>query len=229
MKGACVRRYSGWLLVLMGMALQAHGAPVAGRDYTELNPARPTSDPTRVVVTEFFSYGCPHCAAFSRPLAAWVKALPPGVVVERVPTSLGHAQWEPLARTYLALLAMKSVDRLDDALFTAIHQQGLQLYTEAALTTWVAAHGIDGKAFGAMYHSFGLDAQYRAAEAKARDLQIPSIPTLVIDGRYMVAIEDRGGSFRDQLGVVGELVARAMQAHRQPASVPKAPAAANHP
>lgn len=35
--------------------------PVEGRDYQRINPAVPTSDPARIVVTQFFSYQCPHC------------------------------------------------------------------------------------------------------------------------------------------------------------------------
>ncbi|HXC59056.1 MAG TPA: hypothetical protein VN645_07045, partial [Steroidobacteraceae bacterium] len=48
------------------------------------------------------------------------------------------------------------------------------------------------------------------AETRARDHRVPSIPVLVIDGRYMVAIEDNG-RFSDQLAKAGELIVKARQ------------------
>ncbi len=54
--------------VMLGLTCLAAGVafaqPEAGRDYVAVTPAQPTSDPTRIVVTEFFSYACPHCASF---------------------------------------------------------------------------------------------------------------------------------------------------------------------
>ena len=38
--------------------------PVEGVDYIAVSPPQPTNDPSRIVVTEFFSYQCPHCFAF---------------------------------------------------------------------------------------------------------------------------------------------------------------------
>ena len=35
--------------------------PVEGKDYFKVEPPLPPADPAKVVVTEFFSYQCPHC------------------------------------------------------------------------------------------------------------------------------------------------------------------------
>lgn len=223
-----MRTTSRWLLpVLLGWAaLTQAAAPVAGRDYVDVSPAQPTSEP-RILVTEFFSYQCPHCAMFARPLATWAKTLPTDVRVERMPISLGRPAWEPVARAYLALQAMNSVAKVDEALFAAIHGQGMRFDTEAAITAWLGSHGVDAKAFTAMYHSFGVDAQVHGAETKARDLRVPSVPTLVIDGRYLIAIEDTGATreqhFREQLAVATELIARARQQHKPGAQAAKSP------
>jgi thiol:disulfide interchange protein DsbA len=174
-----------------------------------------------VVVTEFFSYQCAHCAAFAPSFAAWVKALPADVRVERVPVSLGRPAWEPAGRAYLALVAMNSVEKVDAALFAAIHQQGVRLDTEAQITGWLGKQGIDTGAFTGMYRSFGIDAQYRSSDGKARALRVDGTPTLVIDGRYRIAIEDIGAGreqhYRTQLAVANELIAKARQ-QRAPAA-----------
>jgi hypothetical protein len=82
---------------------------------------------------------------------------------------------------------------------------------------------VDTKAFTSMYRAFGTDSVYRAAQARTRDARIPSIPALLIDGRYIVAIEDMGGGgrdahFREQLAVVNELIGRARQLHARNAT-----------
>ncbi len=206
------------LPVLLGWALLARAAaPVEGRDYEKVDPVQPTAFPAQVVVTEYFSYQCPHCALFAPTFDAWVKSLPPDVRVERVPVALGRPIWEAAARTYLVLMAMNSVEKVDAALFAAIHQQGVRMDTEAQIAAWMGKQGIDAGKFSAVYRSFSIDVQYRAADAKARNHRVGGIPTLVVDGRYRVAIGDIGAGreqhFRKQLAVVNELIAMAQRQH----------------
>ncbi len=202
------------LPALLGWALLARAAqPVEGRDYQKVDPVQPTAYPAQVVVTEYFSYKCPHCALFAPTFDAWVKTLPRDVRVERVPVALGYASWEPAARTYLVLVSMNAVEKVDAALFAAIHQQGMRMENVAEIAPWLGGQGLDARAFAAAYGSSSIDLQYRAAGAKARNHRVGGIPTLVIDGRYRVAIEDIGVGreqhFRKQLAVVNELIAMA--------------------
>jgi thiol:disulfide interchange protein DsbA len=203
-----------WMPLLMGLlitvvALQAFAAaPVAGRDYIRLQQVQPTSDPKKIVVTEFFSYQCPHCYSFSLPFAAWARTQPADVLIERVGVSVGHPTWEPAARAWWVFNAMNMVAKFDDPLFDAIHRQRLNLGSEKELTKWVGTQGGDARQFASLYSSFGVDAQYRNAEAKSRAYRVPSIPAIAVDGRYLVAIAD-GTDFKPQLAVVSELIAMA--------------------
>jgi len=202
---------------LLGRPARA-AAPVQGKDYEMVDPPQPTTDPARIVVSEYFSYMCPHCASFAPTLAAWTKTLPADVKIERVAISLGHGPWEPAARAYPVLVAMNAVSKVEDALWAAIHQQGAQLYTEAALADWMGKHGVDAKSFASQYHSFAIDMQERSAESRARANRVGSTPTLIIDGRYRIEIEDIGpgreAHYRAQLAVVDQLIAMARQQHK---------------
>ncbi len=208
------RARTRWIAMLYGLlaslgTMQALAAvPVEGRDYIRLEQVQPTSDPGKVVVTEFFSYQCPHCYSFSQPFAAWTRTQPADVLVERVGISVGHQAWEPAARTWWVFNAMNAVPRLDGQLFDAIHRQRLNLGTEKELTKWVGTQGADAAQFASLFNSFGVDAQYRNGEAKSRSYRVPSIPAIAVDGRYLVAIKD-GTDFRPQLAIVSELIARA--------------------
>jgi thiol:disulfide interchange protein DsbA len=182
--------------------------PVEGKDYFRINPAVPTSDATKIVVTEYFSYQCPHCYTFAKPFAAWSARLPQDAKADRAAVSIGHASWVAAGQAFYALTALKAVPGIDDAFFGAIHRERKQLTDEAAIAAWVARQGIDRAAFEKAYRSFSVQLQTKRAEDQSRKVRLPSVPSLVIDGRYLVPIAD-DGDFRDQLALVDGLIARA--------------------
>lgn len=191
----------------------AFAAPVAGTDYQPINPPQPTSDPSKIVVTEFFSYQCPHCFRFAKPYEDWIAKLPADVKAERVAVSIGHQTWLPAAQAFYALTAMKKVPAIDDALFGAIHRQRLQLDTEAALTDWVGRQGIDQAAFTQAYQSFSVKLNMKRADDLSRSYRLPSVPTLAIDGRYLIPIAD-DGNFNDQLETANTLIEEARRTRK---------------
>ena len=194
------------------LSIPAIAAPVAGKDYELINPPQPTSDASKIVVTEFFSYQCPHCFRFAKPYQAWIAKLPADVKTERVAVAIGHQAWVAAAQAFYALTAMKRVPAIDDALFGAIHRQRLQLDSEAAITGWVARQGIDPAAFTQAYRSFSVKLNSRRADDLSRSYRLPSVPALAIDGKYLVPIAD-DGDFNDQLEVAIALIDRARRDH----------------
>lgn len=206
-----------WKLAIAAIAAlltaPAFAAPVAGTDYQPINPPQPTSDPSKIVVTEFFSYQCPHCFRFAKPYEDWIAKLPADVKAERVAVSIGHQTWLPAAQAFYALTAMKQVPAIDDALFGAIHRQRLQLDTEAALTDWVGRQGIDQAAFTQAYQSFSVKLNMKRADDLSRSYRLPSVPTLAIDGRYLIPIAD-DGNFNDQLETANTLIEEARRTRK---------------
>ena len=180
-------------------------APVEGKDYFTISPRQPTSDPSKIVVTEFFSYQCPHCYAFSQPFAAWSGRLPPDVIAERVAVSIGHSTWGPMAQAYYALKAMNAVPRLDEQIFAAIHRQGAKLVDEPSITAWMGKHGVNPADFTKAYRSFSVQVNTKRADDLSRSHRLPSVPVLVIDGAYMLRISDNG-KFAGQLKVADYLI-----------------------
>lgn len=205
------------MLVIAAIAALVSGpamaAPVAGTDYQPINPPQPTSDPSKIVVTEFFSYQCPHCFRFAKPYKAWIAKLPEDVKAERVAVSIGHPAWAPAAQAFYALTAMTKVPAIDDALFGAIHRQQLRLDTEAALTDWVGRQGIDKAAFSQAYRSFSVKLNTRRADDLSRSYRLPSVPALAIDGKYLISVAD-DGNFNDQLEVANALIEEARRARK---------------
>ena len=182
--------------------------PVEGKDYFLISPAVPTWDASKVVVTEYFSYQCPHCFTFAKPFAAWSAGLPKDVKADRAAVSIGHATWVAAGQAFYALTAMKAAPAIDDAFFGAIHRERRKLNDEVAIAAWVAGQGIDRAAFEKAYRSFSVQLQTKRAEDQSRKVRLPSVPSLVVDGRYLVPIVG-DGDFRDQLALVNALIERA--------------------
>ncbi len=157
----------------------------AESDYVVFDPPRPTENPDKIEVIEFFHYACSHCKNLSKPLAAWIAKQPKDVVVRRVPVTFGKAATVNLARLYYSLEVMGELDRLDLQIFEALHDQRINLTSEPNMFEWLAKKGVNTQKFAALFKSFGIDSKLRRGEQLERDFQISGVPALVIDGKYM--------------------------------------------
>jgi len=200
------------LLLAATLVLAAPAAmatePVEGRDYFKLSPPLPPADASRIVVIEFFSYQCPHCYRFAKPFAAWTASLPADVRADRAAVAIGHAAWAASAQAFYALSVLKAVPGIDDAFFGAIHQERKPLTDEASITNWVAGQGIDRTQFQNAYRSFSVQLQMKRADDLTRAVRLPSVPALLIDGKYLLPVSD-DGKFTGQLDFAKTLIARA--------------------
>ncbi len=156
-----------------------------GKGYQTLASPQPVSPAGKVVVLEFFSYGCGHCAQFEPELEAWARKLPRHVVLERVPVALAP-RFEPQQRLYYALRALGKADALQQRVFDAVTRQRASLDTPEAMATWLQAHGVARKAFLDAYNSFAVQMQARRASQMAAAYRISGVPAMAVQGRYLV-------------------------------------------
>jgi thiol:disulfide interchange protein DsbA len=195
------------LLFAIALPVSSTAQSRAEPQYLELTPPQPTTDPGRIVVTEFFSYQCPHCYSLYPALNDWVSRLPDDVVFERIADSIGNAAWLPITRAFYALQSMGEIEALDAAIFRAIHVERIRLFDAASIVDWVASQGIDRSRFSEIYDSFGMTTAVRNADRRSVSHRINSIPTIVVDGRFVVPIVD-DGVFVSQLATVEQLIDR---------------------
>lgn len=171
----------------------------AGKDYVLLQPAQPGGANGQIEVIEFFSYGCPHCASFDPKLTKWRAEQSKDVVFHRVPVSFGRPEWAALGRLYITLNTMGLSDKMDPKVFDGVHKSYLKLNDEKVRNDFLAKEGVDVKKFNDTWRSFGVETQVRRAEQMAETYRVQSVPSLVIDGRYLptdsgVQGEDAGHS-----------------------------------
>lgn len=195
------------LLMVLAMFGTAHAAVMAGKEYTQLNPPRPTETGKKIEVIEFFYYGCPHCFNLEPNLEAWRKKLPADVSFRRVP-GVFRDSWMPLTRLYYAYEALGLVDKLHADTFNAIHVDNIDLGTDKAIIDWVVKHGVDRNKFTAAFNSFAVQNKAQRARVMTQRYGVQGVPTLVVDGKFMTSSGQAGGH-DNVMAAVDELIAMA--------------------
>lgn len=163
-----------------------------GKAYVRLESPLPTRHPDKIVVTEFFWYGCIHCFHFEPMLEEWAAKLPKDVVLERSP-AIWKDRMRLHARAYYTAKALGVLDKVNQPLFNALNVDGKPLATEAAIGKIFEDHGVSKEKFDRAFNSFGVSSEVRQADARARSARIDGTPTLTVNGTYRISNELAGG------------------------------------
>ena len=194
-------------LAALALALPAAAQMTEGKEYSRLKIPQPVETGKKIEVIEFFSYGCPHCSDLEPFLDKWFATLPPDVQFRRVPVMF-QQRWEGLAKIYYTLEAMGEEARLSPEVFKAIHQSNLPLYQDKAFFDWAASKGLDRAKVEQIYNSFTVTSKFNRAKALAQAYNIQSVPTVVVDGKFVTA-SDRVGKHANLPAAIDELVVKA--------------------
>jgi len=198
---------SSMLFLLAGALSPAQAqTPVAGTDYIEISNGRPLDPAEGVVVEEFFSYICPACNAFEPLFVAWAAKLPDGVKLVHVPASF-RPDFVPYAKAYYAAQSLNVAEKAHAAVYQAIHRSRTlpaegQRPDEEKIAAFYADYGVDAQQFLAAMKSLGVSLKVRRAAEHMTRARIPSTPSVVINGRYLV----RGNSYADMLRIADYLI-----------------------
>ena len=194
-----------------GAARAQNGAPVEGKDFARLQTPAPVGTlpaGKKVEVIEFFWYGCSHCFRLEPLIEAWVKRLPPDVHFRQLPFAfIGPVEHQKL---FYALEELGQREAMQRKLFNAIHVERKVLNTEAEITKFVAANGVDGAKFTEAFKSFGVNTKLSRGKTLADAYKVDSVPTIGVQGRYFTSAS-LAGSHERALQVADQLIVRARQ------------------
>jgi len=161
-----------------------------GKDYVLLGEAVRPADPTKIEVAEVFSFLCPHCYHFEPLLKAWYKKQPADVVLVQTHAAFNQ-NWAAYQRAFYTLQALdlkENKEKVQEAIFNSIYVGHKELLTAEAWADFFSLYGVDKQKTLSTYNSFGVNSQVKQAEKRVRDFKITSTPTVIVDGRYRVAV-----------------------------------------
>ncbi len=194
------------VLMLISGSAAAQMTFAEGSDYQVIAPAVKTSQPDKVVVTEIFWYGCPHCFRFEPFVERWSADLPDGVVFEQVPSSL-NPRWTEHARAYYAFKMMDAHEKSHKALFDAIHLKRQRLTSVDTIAEFAASLGLEEKLFRENYFSFPVETQIRKNIQKEKRYGHQGVPAVIVNGKYLVSASLAGSNER-MIQIMNFLVAQ---------------------
>ena len=180
---------------------------VAGQHYRVLNPAQPTNvAPGKVEVVDVFWYGCGGCYIMAPYMAAWRESKPEVAEYVQLPATLNPG-WQPQARLHFATRALGISDQTHRAIFQEMHVKQNPLNTIELMIEFLAGYGISESDARDALTGFSVDAELRAADVRARRYQLSGVPAFVVNGKYVVGLQQAGGP-EAVLDVINYLVAR---------------------
>jgi thiol:disulfide interchange protein DsbA len=195
-------------LGLPGAALAQLRKPEAGTDYLTLDKrVNPDVPPGMIEVIEFFWYSCPHCNAFEPQLEAWIKKLPPYVVMRRVPVAF-RDDFVPQQRLYYTLEAMGKLPELHAKVFRSVHVENNPTDREELILAWAEKQGLDRAQFKELYNSFTVFSKARRATQIQDDFKVGGVPSIGVAGRYYTD-GDLAGNMERALQVTEYLIGEA--------------------
>ncbi len=186
-------------------------ALVDGTDYVVIADGQPYAPLAgKIEVVEVFGYWCSHCAAFQPQLSAWTRGLPADVRFTYVPAVFSAG--DSFARAYFAAEHFGVLPRTHDAMFPAIHVDGVLAQNASVdeIATYYGQHGLDAAKAKAYMTTPQVDAKLAHAHQFALRSGVEGTPTLVVNGRYRIL----GTSHEDSLRIASQLIAQLRSATR---------------
>ena len=201
-------KYSSGMVNLIICLFFVSTVSLADPKYVQISNQKQT-EYDQIVIYEFFWYGCPHCFNLEPTMDQIEADLDKDTILIKVPVSLRDT-WQNHAKAYFTLKQMNLDDDLHVKLFEEIHINSQRLDTRDSLSQFVSNHGYNSKKFEELFDSFGTEIRMNKASRLAREYQISSVPTLVINGKYMTS-GSYVSSYDELIDVVNLLVEKERQ------------------
>lgn len=201
---------------------------VEGQDYIRLNDnmrKNPyvqqllTSDPHKVQVLFFFSYGCHGCEMMHTPFEAWaekqLKTPKNKTAIYIYPVSF-NVQWAALARLYYVAQALEPSGKLTNTIFTALHKKGIKLWEPEVMKKFFLQNGFTNMQIDQAYNSFNVNRQVKRADDISKAYNITATPDVIINGpvhSYKLDMAKAGNNIPRMIEIINYLVARESKLH----------------
>lgn len=151
---------------------------------------------SKPVVTEFFSYVCPHCYSF-QPLMNKLEQRVPDLELKKVPVSfLGREMGPVLQRAFGAAVLLKVEDQLTPVMFDRIHRQKKMPNDLADIKAVFIANGVAEKDFDGVINSFALNGMIAQYDKLTERFNVHGTPTIIVKDKYELNMSEIGSEER---------------------------------
>lgn len=179
-----------FVAMLLVMSLQACAQEqakwVEGTHYNVISD-QATEKP---IVTEYFSFWCPHCYNFE-PIVAQIKSkLDEGTEFKKVHVNFmrftGTEVQDAATKAMLVGRTMGKEQEMNQAIFNYIHVQRQPITGLRELQSIFLANGVTKEDFDKMVSSFGVNSQLKQNNKSLADFRehLSGVPNFIVNGKY---------------------------------------------
>ncbi len=176
------------LITTVMLSLSAHAAQyIEGQHYKVLE----TEASKRPVVTEFFSFYCPHCHSFEPIIQQLKENLPEGVKLQKNHVSfMGGSMGKSMSKAYATMIALKVEDQMVPVMFNRIHNMRSAPRSDDELRQIFLDEGISASKYDSAFNGFAVDSMVRRFDKQFKDSGLTGVPAVVVNNRYLVQAQD---------------------------------------
>ncbi|MEZ8020146.1 thiol:disulfide interchange protein DsbA/DsbL [Vibrio splendidus] len=169
---------------LIMLSLSAHAAKFNEGEHYKVLDLEASKKP---MVTEFFSFYCPHCNSFEPIIQQLKQQLPKDAKLQKNHVSfMGGNMGLPMSKAYATMIALKVEDKMVPVMFNRIHTMNKPPRDEAELRQIFLDEGVDAKKFDAAYNGFAVDSMVRRFDKAFKDSGLSGVPAVIVNNRYLV-------------------------------------------
>lgn len=172
-------------------AAQENNIELSQPFYQQLvEPVQTNTD--KILVVEFFSYGCPYCYILEPELVSWLQDKPENVEFQRIAIPR-TGRWLEYARLYYALemISEQEAERITALIYDAIHRDKIDFNDEQRLLNWVVEQGVERTKLTSYYYSQNTLDKMNAALELAQAYQVQYVPSIYVDGKYQLLLNSQ--------------------------------------
>ncbi len=139
------------------------------------------------VVTEFFSFYCPHCSSFEPVIQQLKKQLPEGVKLQKNHVSfMGGSMGPSMSKAFATMVALKIEDKMVPVMFNRIHNLRKAPRDDAELRQIFLDEGVDEKKFDSAFKGFAVDSMVRRMDKQFENSGLTGVPAVIVNNKYLV-------------------------------------------
>ena len=140
----------------------------------------------KIVVTEAFWYGCPHCYVFEDYISKWKIKDDEDVQFINIPVVFNKT-WLLHARAFYTMLEFENFQELHKIFFYAYHEQQRTFSTADSIINFLDSQGVNKNKVKDIFFSESISKSVQEANYRLETYEIDSVPAIIINDKYKIS------------------------------------------
>lgn len=176
------------LMLLVSMVAHSQSYE-EGVHYTMIDPQRGVPQKQGLgnnEVVEYFSFSCPGCFSFEPSIKALVNSQP-SINFRRVHMPFGGPKARLSQKVFVVMELLNAVKH-NDTIFNRIHVKRNVFDNDKEIIDFFQELGYERAKIEQVMKSFTADTLIRKMNKEASKLKISSVPSIIVNGKYMIKV-----------------------------------------